>query len=634
MHRIIQAVQASLAAQNNQVGPRERTDYSAELFRLVQSLLSNIQIPAQQPQVPNDRSLPPPASPPVHDPTKLRAEYDRGFTKGEAHGLTEGRAKGSQDTRNRLLALGVFSNQSEPTPLMRAVLQKSHSDVKLLYENKVDFNQISMTMEGSSRHARRLSPLCAAVEMIDPVLVQALLDFGALIDQEQPEGSNALLIAAAIGNEDVLSKLLENKAQVLLESQHRTGEFEGYDPLCIAIHNGHTGAAKLLFEEAGFITKAHNLPLRIAAAKGNYTVVHHLLKHHINPNNNNNPQRTAPLFSAITTGQTDIIRLLLRKNANLELFNAKNHTPLLHALFGDSELVEERRIEIIELILKENAQLQHSNGSYSALIQAVMNGHQRFVKLLVQRGADLRFVPNSQTGMKPAIYEALNRGSLDIAETLFEAGATLEERNELCACPFEEAINNGNIKTLECLLRRNTYETFLQQWPQSRVGPLHLAISESNIDMMQFLIAHGADTEFSSLQGDDGNYRPLHHAAKMLNLEAVTILLDSNVAKQEKTLNGQCVTCSTPGNRKAALPSYVQGLYPRCYLENQKSEALQNDATSILWERIERRIKEAGGNRPPYHQKEISTSKPCFGRGGALIRHKQSCQCGVCNRAK
>lgn len=541
------------------------------------------------------------------DSSKLRDEYNRGSqhgeTKGYEKGLTEGLSRGHDngldEACRRLVALGGFSSKTEPTPLMRAVLHGSQDDVRFLHRIGVDFNEFSITTDPSQKDARRRSPLCAAIERNDSTLVLQLLELGALIDLEEPDGGNALLAAAVTGNEKIIFLLFERGAQALLDSQYRIGELKALDPICVAVQHSHTPAAKLLFEKrrlARLALTTHTLPLRIAARKGNYTLVDHFLKEDVDLNNQDNVKQKTPLFSAISTGQSHVIRLLSLKGANSELFDVHQRTPLLHAMSGDSELDDEGRREIISVLIENGAELEHHGGRYSALICAVVKSNMRFVELLIEQGADINYIPHRETGMKPALYEALSRGSHEIAKVLFRAGASLSNTNELCECVFEKAITKGDLSILKLLLSQRNLKNYIEDWSQERVGPLHLAISHGQARLIPYLVECGANVEFASSQGDEGNYRPLHHAAKMMDFEAVTRLLHLGANPKQKTTTGVCVKCK-------ARPNDKPGLYPRCFLENQRFQAHQNIDTKIAWDQVNAYIKKYGGTQPPNHSK-------------------------------
>ena len=238
-----------------------------------------------------------------------------------------------------------------------------------------------------------------------------------------------------------------------------------------------------------------------------------------------------------------------------------------------------------------------------------MQGCQQRTQLLLSRQANVHHIPHHQTQLKPAIYEALTRKNLPIAQMLFAAGASLSVKNELCNCPFEHAIRMGKRPILECLLQQTPYTSFLSQWPHEREGPIHLAISSGQSDLIPFLIDRGADKEFVAVHGDVaklGNYRLLHHAANMLDYAAVSSLINSGVDTGQKTKWDQCVNCTSPIRRRIA---HRHGLYPRCFLENQKAAVHQASYKMGILLAIDISIQRAGGGNPPYHPPRYNRMK-------------------------
>lgn len=80
----------------------------------------------------------------------------------------------------------------------------------------------------------------------------------------------------------------------------------------------------------------------------------------------------------------DMVRLLLKANANINLTDERDYTALMQA-------AEEGHHTIVQVLIEHSADLnkQEKKRNYTALMWSVVEGHPTVVQYLVQAGADL-----------------------------------------------------------------------------------------------------------------------------------------------------------------------------------------------------------------------------------------------------
>ena len=219
----------------------------------------------------------------------------------------------------KLLADGVnvdskdFSNNHE-TPLMYAAKSGHLEVVKLLIENKADFEY---------KDAHKRNALYRACEFGHLEIVKFLMEIGANIHCECTyHNINPLACASRSGHTKVVELLLQNGADV------NSIEYHKLTPLYRASESGHVETAELLIKNGADInfqdTKTRFTALHIASKKGHYEVVRLLLKHGAEVDCLMEGGWTwTPLLLAIndrllfmTNEQTEVVSLLIEYNAN------------------------------------------------------------------------------------------------------------------------------------------------------------------------------------------------------------------------------------------------------------------------------------------------------------------------------
>lgn len=154
-------------------------------------------------------------------------------------------------------------------------------------------------------------------------------------------------------------------------------------------------------------------PLICAVKLGNTEVVRLLLEKGAQVNIARDDTQT-PLHMATRYGFLEIVRLLLENGAHVDQTAQDGYT----ALFGAAQ---EGFVDIVRLLLEKKAQINlASNQGVTPLNMAAMQGHTKVVRLLLEKGADIELA--SKNGSTP-LFIAVHNGHLEPVKLLLEAGA-------------------------------------------------------------------------------------------------------------------------------------------------------------------------------------------------------------------
>ncbi len=298
-------------------------------------------------------------------------------------------------------------------------------------------------------------------------IVKRMLAMGAPVDTKQgPERTTALMEAAYRGQLDMVMMLVERGAAMNEFSKPECGGLgcDTWTPfygtsLMWATRNGHIEVARYLLEHgadpdlANFAHEtAYTLALKLnheklfqlllshakdirqgtdqaahlfyfAAAQGRLDVMDYLLQRGIEVDGLSLLQWT-PLIAACLSGQTEAVRFLIERGANVNMSLGGN-TPLLAALgYPRGSHARAANAEIVELLIQAGAEV---NRPYllrlTALSEAVQSNQKEVVHLLLGVGADPNVPGDILDPTITVLQAAAQWGRIDILKALIKAGA-------------------------------------------------------------------------------------------------------------------------------------------------------------------------------------------------------------------
>jgi ankyrin repeat protein len=254
-----------------------------------------------------------------------------------------------------------------------------------------------------------------------------------------------------------------------------------------------------------------------------------------------------PLLDAASTGQTEVIKLLLQHGAKVDVGDKFGYTPLYYAMWSEEK-------DAIKALISSGADVNvlPSENDDPPLVYAVWEGNREAVKVLIDAGADVNYKDEGWTplhwairsanaelaklfigkGVKiPAFHKAVLEGDLDGAKQLIESGMDVDIRDNVGCTPAYWALSVGRIEIFEYLLNKgadinaktNAGRTLLLQ-----------ASTAGYTDIVRQLITKGVDINIKDKHG----LTPLQRAAYKGHTEIVKLLIDKGADVNVMAKNG------------------------------------------------------------------------------------------------
>ena len=238
-------------------------------------------------------------------------------------------------------------NRNGDTPLMLAAKRGHYSIVKLLVRYTTSdpngcLNQFNLM---------RKSALHVATKAGSTKCVDILLTAGAIPDVRDSHGKTPLIVAAEHGFDDIVDMLIKSKADINSKTE------DGWSALHMACQNNHPNIVRILLA-AGVdpeVTVWMNdvTPCLIASSRGNYSIVKMLLRKGANVNRAEFNGMTA-LHKAARGGHAQCVKLLLSNGANVDPTSSNGETPA-------QLTIKESHRKVLRLLLEANCSVSNLN---------------------------------------------------------------------------------------------------------------------------------------------------------------------------------------------------------------------------------------------------------------------------------
>ena len=415
-------------------------------------------------------------------------------------------------------------------PIHAACRGLHYEAVKLLLEYNADVNVCRWTGKTALHYTLQSKSHPNTDSGIISDLVQLLLDADANVNAASEAGITPLYIACSMGLESTVMKMLECGARVDGNSGKKL-------PLIAACKNEHVSVVQLLLtnganpnlQEDCIEDRYHgSFPLHIAATDGNFELVELLLKHgadiDVTDMRGDTALHRAVRFYSVKHlncgNQTSVVDILLENKADVNKMNNCGETQLYLAASRG-------------LLYVVNKMLEECGGNPnkgSPLVAACLRDNVDLVDLLLKHGAD----PNptwTSCDSEPCdskhelpLFVAISNSNSDIIRLLLNAGASVnvvndEGKNVLC---FAADILIGvmsyglsevrkALSTILLLIEHGA--SFNMKLSVSDCSPLYLAVrgldivrrprrTRCVIELIQLMVKHGAmlqDSNYSYL---------------------------------------------------------------------------------------------------------------------------------------
>ena len=232
-----------------------------------------------------------------------------------------------------------------------------------------------------------------------------------------------------------------------------------------------------------------------AVKNGNLDAVKNILSQDASLANSPDENGNCPVSLALSGANTELVRLLIQKGADVNLKNNYGFTPLHIA-------ADKNQIEIGKILIEAGADLNAvSRYQTTPIFNAIEKGNIGFVELLIQKGADINF--QSPIFGCP-IHRAVYRDNTDILKLLIKNAANVEVVDPNGRTPL---MLSGRCEEAEVLLNKNA---LINTVDQSGMNALHYAIrygtdrsvKNNSFCLTGLLLQKGADANAVTIDGE------------------------------------------------------------------------------------------------------------------------------------
>jgi ankyrin repeat protein len=267
-----------------------------------------------------------------------------------------------------------------------------------------------------------------------------------------------------------------------------------------------------------------------------------------------------------TEEEFELIKLLIEKKADVNIFNLSDKRPLHLAAEHDNA-------PLASLLIKSGAYFACFGDEKFPLHVAASKGHLQVIKALQEADPDkFEGVLNleGRSGFTP-LHVAVEKGYLDIAEFLLQHRAKLEIQNNAGLSPIHTAAANGRIAFLE-LFQKYAPDIFpYQTQTKDRKNALHLATENKSLPVVGFFLNHHTRLE----EKDNKGWSPIHIAAGLGLTDLLTLF------SKERPDLFPYDACTDEGDTPLHLATQKQRLDAAAFLLSNGSNPRQKNGEGL-----------------------------------------------------
>jgi len=392
----------------------------------------------------------------------IRLLLDHGANPDElylnGHSATDIALKNGNAEAALMLLLYETALSAKLKEMYRAIYDHDTAEIQKLADGGFEINQ------------GRITPLAWAAYLGKGDLVKLLLEYGAIVqDEEKRLDSSPVFLAAITGHKDIIRVLLEKGALVDSCDEY------GWSLLHQAVQNEQPDLVELLLkhkaelihavspeEVCGGILCLPDSPLHLAAVLENLDVLKTFIRNNV-PMDYLGRNRQTPLHFAAGVGRLEAVRFLSGNDANINAKTGWGMTPLHMA-------AKNGNMHIITYLIEKGANVDVADDDgRTPLFCTLENGHPDAAVLLIKTGADIKKVINCR------VYH----DELTLLHLVSKAGYTESVKFFLT--------HGADVNSLD----------------KDNISPLHLAVYYDHYEIAELLIAHGANINIITVDFDN-----------------------------------------------------------------------------------------------------------------------------------
>ena len=243
--------------------------------------------------------------------------------------------------------------------------------------------------------------------------------------------------------------------------------------------------------------------------------------------NKQNTLGWAPLLAAASRGHNEVVNILLKYNARVDVFDNEGRSPLhLAAEYGS--------MEVCQLLLEKNAFVNSkTKQGLTALHYASSKGNVDLIDYLVSKhGASIESLTiKKQTPMHLA---ALN-GKLEVCQKLMDLEAMVDFNDDLDQKPIHLAAQNDHTDVVKLFL--DNRPSLVSATTKDGNTLAHIAGKKGSVDVLKAMFDIDK-TLVTSAKNRFNDNSPLHLATEGGHLDAVRLMLSNGVSPGDENKDG------------------------------------------------------------------------------------------------
>lgn len=192
---------------------------------------------------------------------------------------------------------------------------------------------------------------------------------------------------------------------------------------------------------------------------------------------------------------------------------------------GDADAVQ----ALIDGGASPDTWIEYGEHKITPLMKAAWEGNEDIVNLLIKAGTKVN--ASSSDSKETALMNAVTRGYTPIVKALLAADGDINPRNAYGFNAFTLAVSSKNQEIAEILLKAGAKI----EEGSSGITPLSFAASNGDLDMIRFLVKHGADVNHGAKSGGQTTLLTAIYGAQ---LDVVKLLIQLKADVNTKTKGG------------------------------------------------------------------------------------------------